>query len=328
MITLEEWVDIKALHKQGLSIKAIARRCSISRNTVRKALREGPPHYERPQRASKLDPFKDYLIQRLECFPELCAITLFEEIKAMGYTGAITILKDFTRPYRVRRREPIVRFETGPGVQAQVDWGELGKITMNGAPTKLYLFVYVLGYSRAIYAEVVTSNDTLTLIECHRRAFIYLGGVPHEILYDNMKQVVIKRDAGGAHRFNETLLDFAGTYGFIPKLCRPYRAKTKGKVERAIGYIKDRFFCGRIFTSIEDINAQLIGWIETHANKRIHATTGDAPINRLASESLIPYTHALPHVDKAKRPLFIFDEAALPEVQVRELSIYEELTRA
>lgn len=320
-------MDIKSLHKQGLSIKAIARRLRISRNTVRHALREGPPHYERPKKDSKLDPFKDYLTQRLADFPELCAVTLFEEITAMGYTGGITILKDLTRPMRIRRREPVVRFETAPGVQAQADWGELGRITMNGAPTNLYLFVYILGYSRAMYAEVVTSSDTATLIECHKRAFVYLGGVPLEILYDNMKQVVIKRESDGRHHFNKAFLDFAGTCGFIPKLCRPYRAKTKGKVERAIGYIKDRFFCGRIFTSLDDMNAQLIGWIETHANVRIHATTGDKPSARLTSERLTAYTHALPHVDKAKRGLFIFDEAAMPEVQVRELSIYEELTR-
>lgn len=139
-----------------------------------------------------------------------------------------------------------------------------------------------------------------------------------------MKQVVIKRDSGGHHRFNEALLNFAGVSGFIPKLCRPYRAKTKGKVERAIGYIKDRFFCGRIFTSLEDMNAQLLSWLEV-ANARIHATTGEAPAERLKEERLAPYTHSLPHVDKAKRALFLFDPKAVPEVQMRELCVYEEL---
>jgi len=328
VISLEEWVDIKSLYKQGLSIKAIARRLKISRNTVRKALREGPPRYERPQRASKLDQFKDYLIQRLTDFPELCAITLLEEIKALGYTGGITILKDFTAPYRVRRREPIVRFETAPGVQAQVDWAELGRVVMNNRAVSLYLFVYVLGYSRAMYAEVTTATDTLTLIECHRRAFSYLGGVPVEILYDNMKQVVIKRGAHGEHRLNETLLDFAGTNGFIPKLCRPYRAKTKGKVERTIGFLKDRFFCGRTFVSVDDMNTQLKSWTEMHANRRIHATTNEVPAMRLKNEKLLPYMQAIPSIERAKRALFVFDGAHLPEVQVRELSVYEEAARA
>lgn len=328
MISLEEWVDIKSLYKQGLSIKAIARRLKISRNTVRKALREGPPRYERPQRASKLNPFKDYLIQRLTDFPELCAITLFEEIKALGYTGGITILKDFTAPYRVRRKEPIVRFETAPGVQAQVDWAELGRVVMNDKPVNLYLFVYVLGYSRAMYAEVTTSTDTLTLIECHKRAFSYLGGVPVEILYDNMKQVVIKRAAHGEHRFNESLLDFAGSSGFIPKLCRPYRAKTKGKVERTIGFLKDRFFCGRIFTSVDDMNTQLKSWVGTHANRRCHATTNEVPAMRLKKEKLLPYMQNIPSIECTKRALFVFDEAHLPEVQVRELSVYEEVAHA
>jgi transposase len=135
--------------------------------------------------------------------------------------------------------------------------------------------------------------------------------VPQEILYDNMKQVVIKRGADSkTHRFNESLLDFAGVTGFIPKLCRPYRAKTKGKVERSIGYIKDRFLCGRVFTSVDDINNQLLSWIENHANKRIHATTGEAPVERLKKEKLLEFTHRPTHVEKAKRQLFVFNERA------------------
>ena len=247
MISLEEWVDIKALHKQGLSIKAISRRCRISRNTVRKALREGPPCYKRPKRSLKLDPFKDYLIQRLADFPELCAVTLFEEIKAMGYESGITILKDFTLPYRVRRREPAVRFETGPGVQAQVDWADLGTVVINKKPTKLSLFAYVLGYSRAMYAEVVTATDTLTLIKCHQHAFASLGGVPAEILYDNMKQVVVKRSSNGCHRFNETLLDFAGSCGFVVKAL-PSLPRKNQRQSRAL----DRIHQGPVFLR-EDI---------------------------------------------------------------------------
>lgn len=235
MIRLEEWVDIVALHRQGHGIKMIARHAGISRNAVRRALRRGgPPLYERAPRPSKLDPFKDYLVQRLTEFPELSCERLLGEIRIRGYTGGRTILKDFTFPYRRRRREPIVRFETAPGDQAQVDWSDLGVHLIDGHPTKLYLFAMVLGYSRCLFAEVVTRTDTDTLITCHRRAFTYFGGTTRTILYDNMKTVVIQRGAGGDHHFNPKFLDFAGCVGFAPKLCRPYRAKTKGKVERAL----------------------------------------------------------------------------------------------
>jgi transposase len=320
-------VDIKSLHKQGLSIKAIARRLGISRNTVRKALRAGPPKYERPARPSKLDPYKDYLKKRLNDFPELCAVTLFEEIQSLGYTGGLSILKDFTRPHRVRRREPSVRFETAPGAQAQVDWSDLGTVTIAGKSVSLNLFAFVLGYSRAVYAEVTTCTDTQTLIDCHKRAFSYLGGAPAEILYDNMKTVVIKRGSHGDHRFNESFMDLAGTYGFVPKLCRPYRAKTKGKVERTIGYVKDRFLCGRTFSSLSQMNTELILWLETTANRRVHATTGEVPFERLEEERALLLPVSIPSavgLQRAKRPLFIFNEAALPLVEERPLAVYEE----
>lgn len=157
-----------------------------------------------------------------------------------------------------------------------------------------------------------------------KKAFAYFGGVPAEIFYDNMKQVVIKRGSGGHHRFNEMLLDFAGASGFIPRFCRPYRAKTKGKVERAIGYIKDRFFCGRIFTSIEDMNAKLIRWLKA-ANRRIHAT----PVKSRQIDSKVS---VLCHIRLSQRApsepnghCFSLDPKATPEVQTRPLAIYEEL---
>lgn len=329
MIRLEEWVDIVALHRQGHGIKTIARHLGISRNAVRRALRRGgPPVYERAPRPSKLDPFKDYLIQRLTDFPELSCERLLDEIRARGYTGGKSILKDFTFPYRRRRREPIVRFETAPGEQAQVDWSDLGAHLIDGRLTKLNLFAMVLGYSRCLYAEVVTRTDTDTLIACHRRAFAYFGGTTRTILYDNMKTVVTQRGPGGDHRFNPTFLDFAGCVGFAPKLCRPYRAKTKGKVERALGYIKDRFLVGQTFTGFDDLNTQLRIWLETEANTRVHATTGEVPFARLTKENLltIPEHSAKPKVDtplpRPGRPLFRF---ATPAVERRSLSVYEEV---
>lgn len=325
MIRLEEWVDIIALERQGLSIRAISRRLGISRNAVRRHLRRGaPPRYERAARPSKLDPFKEYLTERLREFPELCAVTLFEEIRARGYEGGQTRVNTFTRPLRVPRREPVVRFETEPGHQAQVDWAHLGRHELAGITTSLYLFVMVLGYSRALYAEVVTSTELAVFLSCHVHAFSQLGGMPREILYDNQKQVVLSREKEGV-KFHPGLLAFAGHFGFSPRVCRPYRARTKGKVERAIGYLKDRFFCGRSFRDLADLNAQLACFIEEVANVREHATTGERPVDRLALERLLPFALALPWPTQttpapSPRPLFVFREVPVEE---RPLAVYE-----
>ena len=325
VIRLEEWVDIVALHRQGLSIKAISRQLGISRNAVRRALRRDGPPVRAPQKRppSKLEPYKDYLLSRLAEFPELSAAALFEEIQAQGYEGGLTILRNFTRPYRVRRREPVVRFETPPGHQAQVDWAHLGTHPLSGRPTPLYLFVFVLGFSRALYAEVTTSTDLPTLISCHLNAFAALGGIPREILYDNQKQVILSRTADGP-RFHPEFLSFCGQFGFRPRLCRPYRAQTKGKVERSIGYLKDRFFCGRTFTDLTDMNLSLERWVREVANEREHATTGEVPNVRLGREDLQPLSAARPwHGGLApslgpKAPLF---KVVPPEVEQRPLSV-------
>lgn len=328
MIKLEEWVNIISLHRQGLSIKAIARRLGISRNTVRAALRrEGPPAYQRTATSSKLDPYKDYLVARLTEFPELSAVALFEEIVALGYPGGLSIVKDFTRPYRVRRKEPVVRFETAPGLQAQADWSELGRHQLGGELTAVHLFVMVLGYSRIMYAKATTSANVDTFLTCHVAAFESFGGMPAEILYDNAKVVVLSR-ARDRIRFNPAFLDFAGRYGFAPRLCRPYRAKTKGKVERTIGYVKDRFLVGRSFAGLDDLNEQLAYWIESKANQRVHATTGERPCDRLKREGLVPFDQAMPWKRplppniRPSQPRFKFVE---PEVETRPLSVYEEV---
>jgi transposase len=276
---------------------------------------------------SKLEPHKDYLLARLAEFPELSTVSLFEEIQAQGYAGGLTILRNFTRPYRIRRREPVVRFETPPGHQAQVDWAHLGTHVLAGIPTPLYLFVFVLGFSRALYAEVTTSTGLAALLDCHLRAFTVLGGIPEEILYDNQKQVVISRSADGP-RFHPEFLAFCGQFGFRPRLCRPYRAQTKGKVERSIGYLKDRFFCGRTFTDLLDMNLQLEAWVRDVANERVHATTGEAPRVRLLREDLRPLSAARPWhgglypSPRPKAPLF---RVVPPEVEERSLSVYEEV---
>ncbi len=329
MIRLEEWVDIVSRRAAGQSIRSIARVLGVSRNTVRATLRrEDSPRYERCAMPSKLDPHKDYLIARLAEFPELSAKRLLVEIRAHGYSGGISILKDFTRPYRVPRKGPVVRFETPPGQQAQCDFGELGFHEVCGTRTRIYLFVMVLGFSRYMFVEAVSDARSQTFLACHARAFAYFGGMSREVLYDNAKIVALEHSRTVV-TFNEALLDFAGRFAFRPRLCRPARPQTKRKVERMIGYVKDAGLVGRTFLDLPDMNAQLMAWLETEANVREHATTGERPIDRLALEGLTPYAQAKPWRPVAALPParprgagFRFAEA--PVVDVRPLSVYEE----
>ena len=331
MIRLEEWVDIVSMKKAGVSISAIAREFGVSRNTVKATLRrDGPPDYHRREVPSKLDPYKGYLLDRLHDFPEMSARRLFDEIRAQGYTGQISILKDFTRQHRIPRKATIVRFETPPGEQAQCDYVELGMHEVRGVPTKIYGFTMLLGFSRFLYVEFATSCATDAFLAAHARAFAYFGGMPRRVLYDNAKVVALVHSRTVV-TFNAALLDFAGRYGFRPQVCRPYRPQTKGKVERTIGYVKDAFLVGRIFSDVDDMNAQVLAWLENEANVRDHATTGVRPADRLPLEGLTPIAEALPWAPirplapphAPGRPAFRFSEA--PVVEVRSLSVYEEV---
>jgi transposase len=290
MLRMEEWVDIVAAHHRGVSIKEIARQTGISRNTVRNAIRaEHAPKYERAPIPGKLDPYKEYLIARLTEFPRLSVEKLFVEISAQGYSGGKTILADFTRPYRqARHRNSDIRFETPPGKQAQVDWAELGIHEVGGRRMRLSLFLMVLGYSRMMYAELVTDETQATFLACHEHAFAFFGGMTEEILYDNAKVVALQHNREGVV-FNPALLDFAGRCGFKPKACHPYRPQTKGKVERSVRYIRDSFLEGERFAGLEDMADRLAAWLDNVANIRVHATTRQRPIDMLFEEKLNDY---------------------------------------
>ena len=173
-----------------------------------------------------------------------------------------------------------VRFETPPGRQAQADWAYCGRFAdVDGKPIAVYAFVMVLGYSRQLFVRFTTSMRLGELIECHQEAFAYFGGWPQTILYDNMKQVKLS-----AFQWNERFLDFARHYGFTPKTHRAYRPRTKGKVERAVDYVKDNFLTGRTFHGLDELNAQARHWLATTANVRIHGTTQQRPVDLFAEE--------------------------------------------
>lgn len=251
MIWKGEWHLIRAMRNEGVSTSEIARRMGLDRKTVRNALRsESWPDDDsrvRVARPSTLDVFKPYIEARIEKCP-LSAVRLLEEIRAQGYCGRMTILKDFVESIKERERlRAVVRFETVPGQQSQVDWAYAGSIVVDGERRSVYAFVMVLGYSRARFVTFTHSMDIHTLMRRHMEAFDYFGGHTREILYDNMKTVIDRpKGVDSPAVVNRTFADFAGYYGFGVDSCwPPYRAQTKGKSERLVRYVKENFLLGR-----------------------------------------------------------------------------------
>lgn len=296
MLTQELLVEIHVLHRQGMGVRAIAKRLNLSRNTVRRYLRDQaktPSYPERESRPSKLEPFKPYLLERINAAKPnwIPATVLFREIAAKGYEGKEGILKMYLRQFKQPVPEPVIRFETPPGKQMQVDF-----TTIRRHHHPLKALVATLGYSRATYvrfSEQERQEDWLTGIEA---ALHYFGGVPEEILFDNAKCIMIERDAfgDGQHRWNASLLAMARDYGFRLRACRPYRAKTKGKVERFNGYLKHSFVTPRAATlkqaglvlDVEIANGQVGQWLHDIAHQRIHGTTGEKPQDLLEKERM------------------------------------------
>jgi transposase len=282
------------LHRQGLTVSAIARRVGIDRKTVRKYIERGlePPAYgPRQPRPRRLGAFEAYLHQRVIAYPGLTGSRLLREIREQGYGGGYTAVTDFLREVRPPPVAPFeVRFETPPGEQAQVDFAQFEVVFTDepGVVRKVWLFSLVLGYSRLIWARFVAHQDLQTVLRCHMAAFTALGGVPREILYDRMKTAVIGEDAEAHIVYNRALIDFAGHYRFHPRACRPYRPKTKGKVERPFRYIREDFFLARSFRNLDDLNVQLAYWLATVANPRVHATTRRVVNEAFAEENLQP----------------------------------------
>jgi transposase len=268
--------EIQELKRQGLSLTAISALTGFDRKTVRKYLdpATGTPRYgPRASRGSKLDPFKEYLEGRLQA-GVWNAQVLLRELRERGYTGGKTILCDYLQPRRQAAREVAVRrFETPPGQQAQVDWGDLGHLEGPDGRQSLYGFVFTLGYSRSMFAEIATDQALGTLLSLHEAAFAALGGVPREILYDRMKTVVLGQDDRGEIQWHPLFRDFAAYWGFTPRLCRAYRPQTKGKVESGIKYVRGNFLCGRQAADGPDLQQQLRVWTWEVANVRVHGTT-------------------------------------------------------
>jgi transposase len=296
MLNAEEQMEIKILFRQGISIKGISRQLQVSRNTVRRYLKAIATTNSRPRarRAHKLEAYQSYIQQRVQAAHPawLPATVLCREIKLLGYEGGLSRLRTYLRSLRtIAKPEPVIRFETLPGEQMQCDW-----IVFRRGQAPLSAFVATLGWSRASTVEFVSDEQLETLLRCHEQAFEFFGGVVKQALYDNMKTVVLARDAYGVgqHRFQPMFLDFARHYGFMPKLCRPYRAKTKGKVERFNGYLRRSFYnplSSRLKQEglqldVETANTAVRIWLAEVANVRVHGTTQRIPQQQLHQEQM------------------------------------------
>jgi transposase len=296
VITNEVYVEIEILRKHGMSLRKIAQEVGCAVNTVRSHLAaDGLPRYTRERiRVTKLSPFGDYLRERqTAAHPDwIPATVLMREIAALGYTGSHSQLRAYMHGLKPTLPvDPVVRFETAPGEQMQVDWVEFRK-----GKDPLYAFCATLGFSRVSYVEFVTDMKVETLIACHEHAFDAFGGVSQRVLYDNMKTVVLERDASGEgeHHYHAGFLDYARHCGFVIKLCRPYRAKTKGKVERFNGYLRRSFYVplvaqlkqAGLTLDVVTANIEVRRWLGEIANQRIHGTTQERPAQRLHEERL------------------------------------------
>jgi transposase len=295
MLKKEDYLMIKALKRRGVYQKDIAAELGVHPRTVSRALKRGSaPAETRAKRGSKLDPYKGQ-VNRLLAEGVWNAVVILREIQAEGYAGGITILRDYIRPNRMQRQNnATVRFETPPGRQLQTDWGEL-VTEIAGAETKVCFIVNTLSYSRRFHFWCTDSMDAEHTYEGLIRSFEYFGGVTEEVVVDNQKTAVMLHPAGAAAHFNPRFVDLAGYYGFAPWACQPYRARTKGKDERMVGYLKQHFFVRyRSFESWEHLNQLAEQWLRAEADERVHGTVKE--VVRVRFERETPALQPLPAV--------------------------------
>lgn len=284
----QRWEEIRRLHAAGVKVAQIARTAGLDRKTVRRCVRQ--VQWRPYRRASKADTLMalhcTWLVERAAAV-NYSARILFQELRASrGYTGSYGTVRDAVRPLRIEAAAASLtqcRFETEPGAQAQADWGEV-RVRFLSGPTTVHIFVLTLGYSRRGWAEGYEHERMESLLAAHENGFAHFGGVTREILYDRMR-TVIQGEEDGAKRWNATFKAFAAHWGFEPRVCRPYRAQTKGKVESGVKYVKRNFLPGRTFRDLADFNEQLHAWLADIADVRIHGTTHEAPIARFAREA-------------------------------------------
>ena len=285
----QQWEAVHLRHARGENISAIARELDLDRKTVRNCLQQSSwKPYKRSVTGSLLDTHRSWLAERA---PQVnySAQILWQELRAQrGFDGSYVIVRRAVAPLRLTASAALLtqrRFETGPGEQAQCDWGQL-TVPMGDdkVPLTIHIFVMTLGYSRRGFARGYLGERMPDLLAAHEAAFDHFGGRCEFLLYDRMRTVVLGT-AKGKPKLNSTFASFASYWGFTPRLCQPYRAQTKGKVESGVKYVKRNFVPGRTFRDLDDFNAQLAAWQIEVADLRMHGTTHQRPIDRFADEA-------------------------------------------
>jgi len=303
MLTPEQINDIHRLHwAEHWSLRKIARHLRIGRRTIAKYLvaPAAPPAHR--HRTSKLDPFKPLIAELLQQDPSANAPVIAQRLHPLGYDGGITIIKDYLRAVRQNSaaRRAYLRVEPAPGERFDIDWGHFGALAYNGATRKLYAFCLIEAHSRKMYLEFTHSQSFETFVRCHMHAFQELGGCARELWFDNLATAVAEHE-GNLVRFNPRFLAFAREYNFIPRACHVAAAWEKGKVERAIGYVRQNFWPLRSFADLSDVNAQAHRWLQEVANRRKHRETNQAPDDRFQPEALRPCRCSLPTIATAPK---------------------------
>jgi transposase len=290
MLSTDQINDLHRLYwSEHWPIRKIERQLNMGWKTIRKYLdapAQGPVHRDRP---SKLDPFKVAITEWIEKDPVVTAAVIEQKLRHVGYRGGHSILREYVRNIRpkVAPRRAFVRMEPLAGERFEVDWGHFGALNYSGDSRKLYAFALVDAHSRMLYVEFTHSQSFQTFARCHIHAFTALGGVAREIAYDNLATAVAEHD-GRLVRFLPRFLGFAREYAFVPHACNPASGWEKGKVERAIGYLRQNFWPLREFTSLHDVNHQVRQWLAEVANQRLHRETRERPLERFQPETLRP----------------------------------------
>jgi len=296
MIDRQSIFEIHRLRSEGLSVRKISRLLKLNRETVvrylNNPLRKASP---RAKASRKLDPFKEEIARLLELDQQASAVVLRQRIDARGYARGITILRDYLRTLgrRAIERTAYIRFESAPGEQMQIDWGHFGTLVYNGHLRKLYALAVTESFSRMLYVQFTHCQNQEALQQGLLDAFLFFAGCPKELVFDNMPTAVTER-VGRLIRFNDRFLTFLTQLRIFPKACNPGAAHEKGKVERAIGYLRKNFWPLRRFTDLADVNHQVREWLAAVANVRIHQGTGERPSDRFKKLTLKPLPDPLP----------------------------------
>lgn len=325
VISKERWEELQHRRSLGQSVSQIARAMELDRKTVRTALAKGEwtPYRREPAATTLLAVHADWLVTRA---PQVhySARILFQELRASrGYTGGYDTVRNAVRPLRAEATVASLtqrRFETEPGEQAQVDWGQV-RVRFDAGPAVVHVFVMTLGYSRRAWVEGYLHERMDSLLCAHEHAFAHFGGITSEILYDRMRTVVTGSD-GTKPRWNPTFEAFAQHWGFQPRLCRPYRAQTKGKVESGVKYVKRNFLPGRSFRDLDDFNTQLTAWQTEIADLRVHGTTHERPVDRFAREAaVLIHTQGQPSFFRALRQSRVVADDWLVSIEANRYSV-------